>query len=35
MNLGTFTKHDDGTFTGSAMTLFSSFELEIRLTHDS
>ena len=30
MNLGTFTKLDDGVLTGTATTLTTSFELEIR-----
>lgn len=30
MNLGTFTKHKNGTFTGTATTLLSSFDLELR-----
>ncbi|MEO1194236.1 MAG: DUF736 family protein [Pseudomonadota bacterium] len=30
MNLGTFTKHENGTFTGTATTLMNSYELEYR-----
>lgn len=30
MNLGPFTKHENGTFTGTGTTLLNSFELEIR-----
>ena len=30
MNLGTFIKHENGIFTGSATTLTDSFELDIR-----
>lgn len=30
MNLGTFTKNEDGTFIGTATTLVNSFELEYR-----
>lgn len=30
MELGTFTKHDDGRFTGTARTLLGSFDLEYK-----
>jgi len=30
MNLGTFTKNENGTITGTATTLISSFDLEYR-----
>lgn len=30
MELGTFTKHENGTITGTATTLLSSFELDFR-----
>ncbi|MEM7528436.1 MAG: DUF736 family protein [Pseudomonadota bacterium] len=30
MNLGTFTKHETGIITGTALTLINRFELEIR-----
>ena len=30
MELGTFTKHDDGRFTGTAKTLLGSFDLEYK-----
>ena len=30
MNLGTFTKHENGTITGTATTLLNSFEIEYR-----
>ena len=30
MELGTFTRHEDGTFSGTATTLLSSFDLEYR-----
>ena len=30
MNLGTFTKHENGTISGTATTLLNSFDIEYR-----